>query len=130
MKFKNVYVVDDDEVFHFLVKKMLSANDIEVKPSFFKNGFDALTDLKNKLKLDNGLPDVILLDLNMPVLDGWQFLEEFKSLKDSLMKNIAVYIISSSDNVMDRERADGFSEEISGYFLKPVTVESIKSIFK
>lgn len=129
MKFKNVFVVDDDKIVHFIIKKLLSANNIDVNSSFFENGYEALKDLKNKLDTIEHLPDLILLDINMPIVDGWQFLEEFKLLKNSIAKKITIYIISSSDNAVDRIRAEEFNDEISDYFLKPVTVESIKSIF-
>ena len=129
MKFNNVFVVDDDKIFHFIIKKLLMNNNIDVSPSFFENGLEAIEGIKDKL--DNGEmpPDLILLDINMPVLDGWQFLEEFKLLKKFIKKEIIIYIITSSDNTVDRNKAEGFKEEIKDYYLKPITIDGIKSIF-
>jgi len=129
MKFNDVYVVDDDKIFHFIIKKLLANNNIAVSPEFFENGLLALNGIKNKLDKGETPPDLILLDINMPVLDGWQFLEEYKKLKERLKKDIIIYIISSSDNTVDIDRAKDFKTEISDYYLKPVTVEAIKTIF-
>ncbi len=129
MKFNDVYVVDDDKIFHFIIKKLLANNNIDVSPHFFENGLLALNGIINKLDNGETPPDLILLDINMPVLDGWQFLEEYKKLKDRLQKDIIIYIISSSDNTVDINRANDFKTEISDYYLKPVTVEAIKAIF-
>ena len=129
MKFNDVFVVDDDKIFHFIIKKLLANNNIDVSPEFFENGLQALNGIKGKLDRGETPPDLILLDINMPVLDGWQFLEEYIKLKDRLQKDIAIYIISSSDNTVDIDRAKDFKSEISDYYLKPVTVEAIKSIF-
>ena len=129
MKFNNVFVVDDDKIYHFLIKKLLSSNNIEVSPFFFENGLEAIDGIKDKLDKGENPPDLILLDINMPVLDGWQFLEEYKKLKEYIKKEISIYIISSSDNSIDRNRAKEFDEEITNYYLKPMTSDAIKSIF-
>ena len=129
MKFNNVFVVDDDKIFHFIIKKLLLNNNINVSPSFFENGLEAIEGIKNKLENGENPPDLILLDINMPVLDGWQFLEEFKSLKKFLKEEISIYIISSSDNVVDRNKAKEFKDDIKNYYLKPMTIESLNSIF-
>ena len=129
MKFNNVFVVDDDKIFHFIIKKLLINNNIHVNPSFFENGLQAIDGIKKKLDNGESPPDLILLDINMPVLDGWQFLEEFKLLKKSLTKEIAIYIISSSDNNVDRDRAKDFKDEVKNYYLKPMNVEDIRAIF-
>lgn len=130
MKFNNVFVVDDDKIFHFIIKKLLTSNNININPSYFLNGLEALEGLKNKLNTGENQPDLILLDINMPILDGWQFLEEFKKLKDQLKKEITIYIISSSDNQMDLDKAEVFCDEVQNYYLKPISVDEIKSIFQ
>ena len=130
MKFNDVFIVDDDKIFHFIIKKLLTSNNININPSYFLNGLEALDGLKNKLNTGENQPDLILLDINMPVLDGWQFLEEFKKLKNQLKKEITIYIISSSDNKSDLDKAEVFSNEIQNYYLKPISVDEIKSIFQ
>lgn len=129
MKFNDVFVVDDDKIFHFIIKKLLVSNNINVEPEFFENGLLAIEGIKSKLDKQQAPPDLILLDINMPILDGWQFLEEFKMLKNRIQKEISIYIISSSDNTVDRNRANDFKDEIKDYYLKPITIEGLKSIF-
>ena len=129
MKFNNVFVVDDDKIFHFIIKKLLLSNNINVSPSFFENGLEAIEGIKYKLDSGQTTPDLILLDINMPVLDGWQFLEEFKLLKKHIKNEISIYIISSSDNTVDRNRAKDFKDEIKDYYLKPITIDGLKEIF-
>ena len=129
MKFNNVFVVDDDKIFHFLIKKLLVINNIDVNPIFFENGLEAIEEIKNKLNSGENQPDLILLDINMPVLDGWQFLEEFKLIKNLLKNEITIYLISSSDNKIDIEKAESFKDIIGNYFIKPMTSDTIKGIF-
>ncbi|WP_162127368.1 response regulator [Flavobacterium phycosphaerae] len=129
MKFNDVFVVDDDKIYHFLIKKLLTSNNINLNLSFFENGLVAIEGIKDKIEKGDTPPDLILLDINMPVLDGWQFLEEYKLLKDKIEKDIIIYIISSSDNTVDKDRAKDFQDEVKDYYLKPVTIEAIKSIF-
>lgn len=129
MKFNDVFVVDDDKIFHFIIKKLLITNNINVEPEFFENGLLAIEGIKGKLDRDESPPDLILLDINMPILDGWQFMEEFISLKNRIQKEICIYIISSSDNAVDRNRANDFKDDIKDYYLKPITIDGLKSIF-
>ena len=129
MKFNDVFVVDDDIIFHFIIKKLLLNNNININPSFFENGMEAIEGLKRKLNAGENQPDLILLDINMPILDGWQFLEEFKVLKKLLNKEIVIYIISSSDNQYDLEKAKEYTDEVTDYYLKPMSGDEIKAIF-
>ena len=108
---------------------MLLNNNINVIPNFFENGLQAIEGIKNKLNKGENPPDLILLDINMPILDGWQFLEEFKALKDKLSKDIVIYIVSSSDNVTDKNKAKSYQAEVKNYYLKPMTADDLKEIF-
>ncbi len=129
MKFNNVFVVDDDKIHHFIIKKLLENNDIAIEPVFFENGLDAINDLKEKINNGGMLPDLILLDINMPILDGWQFLEEYIPLKLKFENDIVIHIISSSDSRIDIEKAESYKDVIGSYFVKPMTSDAIKSIF-
>lgn len=128
-KFENVYVIDDDKIFHFIINKLLAKNDINANLSFFHNGLEALHKIKENLVDNSVLPDLILLDINMPILDGWQFLEEYQQIKQHFIKQPEIYLISSSDNVMDTDKAKEFSDVIKNYLLKPVNNQDIESIF-
>ncbi|RTY89666.1 response regulator [Flavobacterium sp. GT3R68] len=129
MKFKKVFIVDDDKVFHFIIKKLLLKNNIETVPVFFENGLDAIIELKDKIDFENDLPDLILVDINMPIMDGWQFLEEFRTIKNQLKKQPLIYLISSSNDSVDLNKSADFKKEITSYLLKPMDGEQINKIF-
>ncbi|MFN3753570.1 response regulator [Flavobacterium sp.] len=130
MKFNNLFVVDDDKVHHFIIKKLLEKNSIQVNPSFFENGFDALCALNERLNTEENLPDLILLDINMPVLDGWQFMEELKDLPNEILDRITLYIVSSSEDYFNTDKLEQFKCLIEGYIVKPMTSETILNIFQ
>ena len=126
--FTSVYIVDDDLVFHFIMKKLFAKTNMNVKTSYFFNGSEAIFELKKSADTDT-IPDLILLDINMPVCDGWQFLEEFRIMKDSLKKEIMVYLVSSSEDASDLSKYKSYQQEVQQYYHKPMTIESFQSIF-
>lgn len=127
-KFKDVFVVDDDKVYHFIIKKLLTKNNIDVKPSFYLNGLEAMEEIKGKIKLGISLPDLILLDINMPIMDGWQFLDELKKTND-IVDNTTIYLVSSSDSVSDVAKAKEYQDQIKDFFFKPMTADDLWKIF-
>ncbi|MBQ4818469.1 response regulator [Aquimarina sp. MMG016] len=118
-------IIDDDPIFVFGVKKIMELIGFCESVMVFRNGNEALNNLKAIISAHEKLPDVILLDLNMPILDGWQFLDEF--IKIPCKKKIMIYIVSSSVDPEDTLKAKSY-ERVSDYIVKPVTVQKLKDI--
>ncbi len=129
-KFKDVFVIDDDKVFHFIIKKLFSKNNIEINPTFYLNGLEAIEEIREKINNGITMPDLILLDINMPIMDGWQFLDEFRKTKKTVDggKTI-IYLVSSSNSISDLNKAKEYQEEVKDYFFKPMTLDDLKKIF-
>ncbi len=125
-KLNNIFVVDDDLVFHFIIKKLFLKFNMHFNTKYFLNGFEAIEALKKNITI----PDVILLDINMPIYDGWQFLDEYKKIKKSFDKEIEIYLISSSDDATDINKASKYNDEIKGFCNKPITFDEFQKIFK
>ncbi|WP_297510495.1 response regulator [Flavobacterium sp.] len=127
MKFNNIFVVDDDLVYHFVIKKLFSKCNVNAQTKFFFNGLEAIDGLKHVLKTENE-PDLILLDINMPVYDGWQFLDEFRKLKGTMNKDITVYLVSSSNDSTDINKSKEYKEEVKDYYFKPITTKDFEEM--
>ena len=123
----NAWIVDDDNVYIYGFKKLISLKSLNANISSFRNGSEAIIHLKN-LEHTPILPDVIFLDINMPHMDGWEFIQQFAEIKSRLGKSITVYMISSSIDLNDIYRAKNIPE-IADYLFKPVTEEQLNEIF-
>jgi CheY-like chemotaxis protein len=124
----NLFVIDDDRIYHFLLKNLFKQNGITVKSTFYSNGQDAIDAIRLNNTLE-ALPDLILLDVNMPIINGWQFLEEYSKIKDGLAKQSSIYMISSSNDEMDINKAKSYGNIVKDYFLKPICKEDLDKIF-
>jgi len=122
-------VIDDDEIYTFTIKRIISIAKFAEKTLFFHNGKVALDFFIEYMAQTDVLPDLILLDINMPVLDGWQFMEEFIKLQPKIDKKIVVYIVSSSVDEADINRAKAM-DGISDFIVKPVTADKLKGILE
>ncbi len=123
MKNKMTYIIDDDKLSIKLISMLISRNNFCQKIIPFHNPQTALNELIKNAENPSLLPDVIFLDLNMPVLDGWQFLDEFKLIRFS--KKIIVFIVSSSIDPSDLEMAKNYSI-IKNYIEKPLNSDKLK----
>lgn len=124
-KLGEVYVVDDDHIYTFLLRRQVDKMDFCTSLRFFSHGGEALDALKNLHDQPEQLPDLILLDINMPVCNGWQFLEGFSGL--SLKKDIPVDIISSSVTPAEHQRATRHPN-VGDFYSKPVTTQVLTEI--
>ena len=128
-KIESICVVDDDEIYHFTINKQLEYTKLVNKIITFYNGEDAIRFFEQAIRDQKGIPDVILLDINMPVMDGWEFLKQYILLKPFLSKKVIIYLVSSSVYERDVEKAKKISE-VTDYIIKPVTKESLIKILE
>lgn len=122
-----ICVVDDDFVFRTTSKRMLQKLRHSDDVLMFEDGEKAFEFIEKHQNEKDVLPDVIFLDLNMPYMDGWDFLDEYMALKPA--KKITIYVVSSSILDSDRDRAKTYSE-VSDYLIKPVEKEQFVQILE
>jgi CheY-like chemotaxis protein len=122
------FIVDDDQIYVFGLKKLLAINNLCKNILVFENGEKALNYITPIMSNGDELPDIILLDLNMPVMDGWEFLDEFTKIKPKLNKKIEIYMVSSSINPADMEKAKQY-EELTDYLIKPISIDELSKVF-
>ena len=124
---KKIAVIDDDDVFTFLTTKAIEKTNLVEVIKVFVNGLDALNFLKENVDNPEALPEIIFLDLSMPIMDGWQFLEEFVKLNPKIGKKIVIYICSSSISPDDFNKAKEISA-VTDYIIKPISKEMLAEI--
>ena len=116
-----VMLVDDDPMSNTYSTLVVKKQNPQTEVVTFNSGMSALSYLKNS---ENPRPIIILLDLNMPVMNGWDFMEEYEKLD----LGIEVVVVTSSNEFEDRSRSQSFKWVID-YFVKPITVDNIKRLF-
>ena len=122
-----ICIIDDDDVYQYTVTRALKSDSLAKKILVFSDGEEALDFMIENIASNDNLPDVIFLDVNMPIMDGWQFLEEYIKLKPRVGKQIAIYMVTSSVDPVDVDRAAKFSE-ISDYLVKPIQPDQIREL--
>lgn len=124
-------IIDDDKIYVNLVKKIIEIKKLSENLLIYKNGKEALDYFKDSMSSatdEDLIPDIIFLDLNMPVMDGWEFLNEFLKIKNSLNKKITLYVVSSSIDPRDLERVKSFNM-VTDYLIKPIELKKFQKIF-
>ncbi len=128
MKRSNILLVDDDQVYLYLMNRVIKGLTDELEVNSFTDGEQAVQFLSLCSQENIKLPEVIFLDINMPFLDGWGFLAEFKKLKPKINDKVNIYMVSSSNREQDMKRAAEF-EELTGYVVKPLEEDKLVEIF-
>jgi len=122
-----ICIIDDDDVYQYTMTRALKSDSLVKKILVFSDGEEALDFMIDNIASNDSLPDVIFLDINMPIMDGWQFLEEYVKLKPRVGKQITIYMVTSSVDPVDVDRAAKFSE-ISDYLVKPIQPDQIREL--
>ena len=116
----------DDNFFHERVIKKSNAADIVIAK---QSGLEALNYLKSLDTSENTPPNLIFLDINMPGMNGWEFVEEFKKLEKQFQETMLVIMLTTSDNPDDKARAKT-QGLLAGFKTKPLTKEMLEDILK
>ena len=122
MKVNTVCIVDDDQIYQVTSKKMIERINATNNILIFSNGEEAFHFLLQRVSDADALPDIIFLDVNMPYMDAWQFLEAFETIKSRLPKKITIYVISSSVSETDIQRAKKIPT-VKDYYIKPISID-------
>lgn len=118
------YIIDDDSIFVFVLKKLLQKNDIFNRIEDFQNAHDVLNILSQNKET---LPDIILLDLNMPIVDGWQFLDQIEKIPHKERLNI--FIMSSSIDSNDIEKSKNYTT-VKDFISKPINHDKLERLLE
>jgi CheY-like chemotaxis protein len=127
-KLNSILLIDDDTVNNFIVTKNIELAGITKRIHTCLNGKDGIIFLDDCLeKREEHLPDVILLDINMPVMDGWDFLNEFGKYPESVQERVRIYVVSSSVHMADIERSRQY-RCVKDFISKPIHKERLLSL--
>ncbi|KAA5826181.1 response regulator [Algibacter amylolyticus] len=116
-------IIEDDPTHVYITKRFLNLSGLVESVLICSNGKDAFDKLKSIIVNGEKLPELILLDLNMPIWDGWQFLDAFKTIP--VEQKLEIFIVTSSDSEADKRRAEEYNIN-SNYIVKPITLEKLK----
>lgn len=121
-----VFIIDDDSIHQRIAQIMIQKHQLFDQYTSYTDAEKAYSFLKENCLEPQLLPDVILLDLNMPVTDGWDFLELYETIREDLKKPIRIFIVSSSVDDKDKVRSQTYSSVV-GFISKPLSPDIIRS---
>ena len=129
-----ILLIDDDIATNFINKKIIQKTNITEHVQVALNGKEAIDYLCKQGKFESVTdefprPQLILLDINMPVMDGWEFIEAYKNLKLENKEDIIVVMLSSSFNPADKAKAESIAE-IAAFKQKPMNREALYEIIE
>lgn len=123
-KIKTIFVIEDDPISSFVIRLALKDHIAFHECQEFKNG-QAAVDFLIQSQEKEKRPELILLDINMPIMDGWEFLEKFSALPYAA--DIPIIMLSSSINPKDIKKAKA-NQQVKGFFSKPINNEKLDEI--
>lgn len=131
-RYRHVMIIDDNELDNFINSKIIESSLFSKNIYVNTNGKSALEFLTNLIKtmgdaFETICPDVIFIDLNMPILDGFQFLEHLKKLDNKWLNKSKLVVLTSSAHPDDNKKTKSINKEVI-YMNKPLTSEILNTL--
>ena len=125
--FEKTCIIDDDAIAVFGLKRAMQALKFSPELIIYENGLDAIEGFQTMIVDEMSLPSLILIDINMPVMDGWDFITEMRKIWPKGLEEPTIYMMTSSLSPMDVETAKSFGLE-NNYLIKPIYAEALQGI--
>jgi len=126
-KFRKVLIIDDEFIDTYIIKHLMQSHNFADEYMLIDSSLDAYDYISEELIGDGKAPEIIILDLNMPLYNGFELLEKIDAQVNMHQLSTKVYILSSSDYIVDINKAKAF-HSVAGYIIKPFTEEKLKEI--
>jgi len=124
---RKVLIIDDDNINNFLCERIIKLANFSEEVNTFINSDSAMEFLKLNADNPSDLPEIIFLDINMPIKTGWDFLNEFDVIKNDFKKEMKIFMLSSSVYEEDVKKARSYAT-VTDYITKPLSLETLKKL--
>jgi CheY-like chemotaxis protein len=121
----NLLVIDDDDINIFIIKKIVEKADLNINMVSKGNGQQAIAYIKDLIANQEQFPNLMLIDINMPIMNGWEFIEAYQML--NVQQNVDMYILSSSVYENDIEKTKSYPL-VKGFISKPLSIDRLKEL--
>lgn len=125
--FDKVFFIDDDPIFTFISKKLIAEKKFCKKIVEFENGKSAIEEIMELETTNQPLPEIIFLDLSMPVMNGWEFLDSFQAAPITDKNKMKIIVMSSSINALEMDMIKSYPV-VTDYVVKPITPADLSKI--
>jgi CheY-like chemotaxis protein len=125
----NLLLIDDSDIDNYVAESLLKKNNVAAQLTTKLSGRDALDYLNELIKHKTPFPEIILLDINMPLMDGFAFLDKYKDFPKHVTAGSSIIMLTSSNNKADEERARK-TGMVLDYFVKPFTHAQVKKMME
>lgn len=127
-KIKQVILIDDDPINNIIFQKLSEFVDFAEEIVSFLSAVDSLDHLQQLQQAEAPAPDMIFLDIRMPIVNGWEFLERLEAMNtNGYFDNTSIYMLTSSSEQSDINKAKNY-QQVTDYIVKPLSTENLASI--